>query len=62
MPAISTTRIDLLTWSRAHRFIAVLFVDALQRMFRVATEVEAAKSGSGMQDVRTETNFAARKF
>ncbi|KZV70555.1 B-cell receptor-associated 31-like protein [Peniophora sp. CONT] len=43
-------------------FIAILFVDALQRMFRVATEVEAAKVGSGMQDVRTETNIAARKF
>jgi len=44
-------------------FIAVLFVDALQRMFRITTEVEAAKSGGqGIQDVRTETSFAARKF
>ncbi|KAH9980582.1 endoplasmic reticulum protein [Russula compacta] len=44
-------------------FIAVLFVDALQRMFRITTEVEAAKSsGQGIQDVRTETSFAARKF
>jgi B-cell receptor-associated protein 31 len=32
-------------------------------MFRITTEVEAAKhSGQGMQDVRTETSFAARKF
>ncbi|EIM84386.1 endoplasmic reticulum protein [Stereum hirsutum FP-91666 SS1] len=44
-------------------FIFILFVDATQRMFRVTSEVELAKSGaSGMQDVRTETNFAARKF
>ncbi|KAI0030454.1 B-cell receptor-associated protein 31-like-domain-containing protein [Vararia minispora EC-137] len=43
-------------------FIAILFVDALQRMFRVAAEVETTKAGQGMQDVRTETNFAARKF
>jgi len=43
-------------------FIAILFVDALQRMFRVTAEVEMSKSGQGMQDVRTETNFAARKF
>ncbi|KAI0270569.1 endoplasmic reticulum protein [Gloeopeniophorella convolvens] len=44
-------------------FVAVLFVDALQRMFRITTEVEIAKSsGQGMQDVRTETSFAARKF
>jgi len=44
-------------------FVAILFVDALQRMFRITTEVEAAKtSGQGIQDVRTETSFAARKF
>ncbi|KAI0321325.1 endoplasmic reticulum protein [Amylostereum chailletii] len=43
-------------------FIAILFLDALQRMFRVTAEVEMAKHGQGMQDVRTETNFAARKF
>ncbi|KAN0118236.1 B-cell receptor-associated protein 31-like domain containing protein [Russula decolorans] len=43
--------------------VAILFLDALQRMFRITTEVEAAKhSGQGMQDVRTETSFAARKF
>lgn len=46
------------------RFVGVLFVDALNRMFRITAEVEAAKSGSaGMtHDVRAESNFAARKF
>ncbi|KAF8889057.1 endoplasmic reticulum protein [Infundibulicybe gibba] len=44
-------------------FVAILFADALQRMFRVTAEAEAAKSGGHpAADVRTETNFAARKF
>lgn len=44
-------------------FIAILFVDALQRMLRITTEVETAKSsGQGIQDVRAETSVAARKF
>jgi len=44
-------------------FVGVLFVDALQRMFRINLEIENAKSsGLGMQDVRTETSHAARKF
>jgi len=44
-------------------FIAILFVDALQRMLRITTEVETAKSsGQGIQDVRAETSIAARKF
>ncbi|THH05681.1 hypothetical protein EW145_g4620 [Phellinidium pouzarii] len=45
-------------------FVGVLFVDALQRMFRITAEATAAKSGglSGTHDVRAETNFAARKF
>ncbi|OAX32675.1 B-cell receptor-associated 31-like protein [Rhizopogon vinicolor AM-OR11-026] len=45
-------------------FVGILFVDALQRMFRVTAESDMAKtsSGQGMHDVRTETNFAARKF
>ncbi|KAH8105716.1 endoplasmic reticulum protein [Phellopilus nigrolimitatus] len=45
-------------------FVGVLFVDALQRMFRITAEAEAAKTGggSGVHDVRAETNFAARKF
>jgi len=45
------------------RFVAILFVDALQRMFRVSAEADLAKSGTGgVQDVRTDTNIAARKF
>ncbi|KAF9037350.1 B-cell receptor-associated 31-like protein [Hymenopellis radicata] len=44
-------------------FVAILFFDALQRMFRVTAEAELAKSGQqGVSDVRTETNLAARKF
>jgi len=44
-------------------FITILFVDALQRMWRTAAEAEAAKSGGqGLQDVRSETNHAAKKF
>ena len=44
-------------------FIAVLFVDAVQRMLRITAESEAAKQQQGgVKDVRVETNFAARKF
>jgi len=44
-------------------FVAVLFIDALQRMLKVTAEADVAKnSGNGMHDVRTESNFAARKF
>ncbi|TFK36545.1 endoplasmic reticulum protein [Crucibulum laeve] len=44
-------------------FVAILFADALQRMFRVTAESDMAKTGKqGVQDVRTDTNFAARKF
>ncbi|KAG5646192.1 hypothetical protein DXG03_004246 [Asterophora parasitica] len=43
-------------------FVAILFVDAVQRMFRVTAESELAKSGQVLNDVRTETNLAARKF
>jgi len=43
--------------------VTILFVDALQRMWRTVAEAEAAKSGGqGMQDVRSETNHAAKKF
>ena len=46
-----------------YSFVAILFVDALQRMWRVSAESDLAKStGSGVQDVRGETNLAARKF
>lgn len=37
-------------------FVAVLFVDALQRMIRIAQEGAAAKVKTEMTDVRTETN------
>ena len=42
----------------------MLFVDALQRMFRITAEAEAAKASgmSATHDIRSETNFAARKF
>ncbi|RDX47628.1 B-cell receptor-associated 31-like protein [Polyporus arcularius HHB13444] len=44
-------------------FVTILFVDAVQRMWRVTAEADMAKSaGSGVQDVRAETNVAARKF
>jgi hypothetical protein len=44
-------------------FVGILFVDALQRMFRVTAESEAGKArGQPTQDIRTETNIAARKF
>ncbi|KAG6911078.1 hypothetical protein DXG01_004593 [Tephrocybe rancida] len=44
-------------------FVAILFADALQRMFKITAESELAKSGQqGHSDVRTETNVAARKF
>jgi len=36
--------------------------DAVQRMFRVTAEGQQAKQTTGASDVRTETNFAARKF
>jgi B-cell receptor-associated protein 31 len=39
-----------------YSFVAVLFVDALQRMVRIAQEGAAAKSKAEMADVRTETN------
>ncbi|KAH7103520.1 B-cell receptor-associated 31-like protein [Auriculariales sp. MPI-PUGE-AT-0066] len=44
-------------------FVAILFIDATQRMWRIVAESEAAKSGHhGSHDVRTETNLATRKF
>ncbi|KIM29218.1 hypothetical protein M408DRAFT_328905 [Serendipita vermifera MAFF 305830] len=44
-------------------FIAILFVDAVQRMLRVTAEAEAAKNAnSGVNHVSTEVNIAARKF
>ncbi|WWC62745.1 uncharacterized protein I303_105342 [Kwoniella dejecticola CBS 10117] len=43
-------------------FVAVLFVDAVQRMVRIAQEGAAAKAKPDMVDARTETNYAARRF
>ncbi|KAF8968836.1 B-cell receptor-associated protein 31-like-domain-containing protein [Flammula alnicola] len=45
-------------------FVAILFADALQRMFRVTAESDLAKSNKqGMvSDIRTDTGIAARKF
>ncbi|PPQ95116.1 hypothetical protein CVT25_011659 [Psilocybe cyanescens] len=45
-------------------FVAILFADALQRMFRVTAESDMAKTNKqGMiQDIRTDTGIAARKF
>ena len=42
--------------------MAVLFVDAVQRMIKVAQEGQTAKQEKGVQDVRVETNHSARKF
>lgn len=43
-------------------FVGVLFVDALQRMFRVNAEFESARADHTVHDVRTESSIAARKF
>ncbi|KIP02354.1 hypothetical protein PHLGIDRAFT_26617 [Phlebiopsis gigantea 11061_1 CR5-6] len=44
-------------------FVAVLFIDALQRMWRVTAEADIAKNNGGaIHDARAETSFAARKF
>ncbi|KAI6002264.1 B-cell receptor-associated protein 31-like-domain-containing protein [Pisolithus orientalis] len=43
-------------------FVGILFMDALQRMFRVTEEAEMFKKGQAMQDVRAESSVAARKF
>ncbi|TBU43159.1 endoplasmic reticulum protein [Dichomitus squalens] len=43
-------------------FITILFVDALQRMWRITAEADLTKSQQGTADVRAETNIAARKF
>ncbi|KAE8217312.1 hypothetical protein CF319_g8572 [Tilletia indica] len=43
-------------------FVAVLFVDAVQRMIKVMNEAQLAKQNKGASDVRTETNMAAKRF
>lgn len=44
--------------------MAILFADALQRMFRITAESDLAKSARGgvITDVRSDTNLAAKKF
>jgi len=42
-------------------FVAILFVDAVQRMVRLSAQA-VEERGHGAHDVRTETNQAARKF
>jgi hypothetical protein len=36
--------------------VAVLFVDSVQRMIKIAREGSEAKEERGVQDVRVETN------
>lgn len=43
-------------------FVSVLFLDALQRMFRVTAELESARADHTVHDARTESSIAARKF
>ena len=45
-------------------FVAILFADAIQRMFRVTAEVDIMKSGRQgiVQDYKSDTSMAARKF
>lgn len=52
------------TYLTSFRFVAILFADALQRMFRVTAESDAAKSNRNgvVSDIRTDTGIAARKF
>lgn len=42
-------------------FVAVLFVDAFQRMVKVSYESNAAET-TGFQDYHAETNYHAKKF
>ncbi|KIY44888.1 endoplasmic reticulum protein, partial [Fistulina hepatica ATCC 64428] len=43
-------------------FVAILFVDALQRMFRVQAEFDLAKASGTAGEPRTESSLAARRF
>lgn len=53
-----------MTYTRSYSsFVGILFLDALQRMFRVTAETDMAKSGKGaMPDMRAESTMHARKF
>lgn len=55
--------LEYVTYMLVTSFVGILFIDAVQRMMRVTAEADVARNnGQGMQDVRAETNFAARKF
>ncbi|TIB02045.1 hypothetical protein E3P89_01266 [Wallemia ichthyophaga] len=43
-------------------FTSILFFDAVQRMLKVVKEGQAAKEEHSFNDVRSESNFAARKI
>ena len=40
-------------------FVAVLFVDSIQRMYKVTTEGETMRENQGMRDTRTESSFVS---
>lgn len=43
-------------------FVAVLFIDAFQRMLKVSQESHTAEYRQGFPDMRSETNYHAKKF
>lgn len=43
-------------------FVAVLFIDAFQRMMKIKAESAVTETHQGFQDFRTETNYHAKKF
>lgn len=43
-------------------FVAVLFIDAFQRMMKISQESHVTEATQGFQDFRTETNYHAKKF
>lgn len=43
-------------------FVAVLFIDAFQRMIKVSKETNLGDHHQGYHDLRNETNYHAKKF
>lgn len=43
-------------------FVAVLFIDAFQRMIKVSQESHVNERAQGLHDFRSETNYHAKKF
>ena len=43
-------------------FVAVLFIDAFQRMMKVSVEAHTPQEQKGFADYRTEANYHAKKF